>query len=176
MIPGKFAQKRIKLRAKRDGTTITLKWVVPPTTAEDPTSGAHPVGEDDTAGVDKSLATKAFIHFIQPVKSGRRVFAEMEVGDAIVDLPFDLIQISGAGTTSLTVGQVVDEIAFSQANLAAVTPATGAVIEPSSLKSVSMVFGGHTWVQKELGEELAANYDTLYSGLNINRAFLMRKT
>jgi hypothetical protein len=118
---------------------------------------------------------RAFIHFANPSTSAYRKFAEVEVGDAIVDFPLDLLRITDAGDTELTVGDVVDELAFSAANRDVENSSEGDAIEPFELTNLSIEFGGHRWVQKEIGEELARNWDTLYAGMDINRALLLRR-
>lgn len=177
MIPvAKLAQKRAKLRAKQDGTSVTLNWVEWPDgkPAVDPTTGSYPV-VGSSLPVTRTASVRAFVHFANPSSSGYRRFAEIEAGDAIVDFPLDLLRVTDAGTTALTVGAVVDELAFSAANRDAVESALGDDVEPYQLENLSMTFGGHTWAQKEVGEELARNWDTLYTGLDINRAMLMRR-
>lgn len=175
----KLAQKRAKLRTKLDGTSITLRWTEWPNgkPTEDPTTGATPVNdaEPTKTPVLCTATVRAFVHFISPTTSGYRKFSEMQEGDAIVDFPLDLLRITDAGDTSLEVGDIVDEVAFSQANRTATESATGDDVDPEDLENVSMVFAGKTWVQKQIGEELAQNWDTLYHDLNINRAMLMTK-
>ncbi len=176
----KLAQKKAKLRSKKDGTTIVLKYTEWPNGKPDPdpTTGAWLTGSDTTKiGVTHSASVRAFVHFIEPITSGYRKFAEITAGDAIVDFPLSLIRITEVGDTAFTVGQIVDEVAFGAANRAVTNSALGDDVDPQAdLENVSMVFANHTWVQKEVGEELARNWDTLYSGININRAMLMTTT
>lgn len=179
MIPSaKLAQKTAKLRAKRHGTLVTLKWQEWPNgkPTVDPTSGAALVGDNTSmAPVAKSATVHAFVHFISPITSGRRVHAEVQVGDAIVDWPLTLYQITDAGGSDFTVGQVVDEVALGAGNRGLVTPAIGDEVEPHTLENVSLEFGGHTWMQKSIGEGLAEVWDTIYSDISITRAMLVTK-
>ncbi len=177
MIPlAKLAQKRAKLRAKQDGTSVTLKWTEWPDGAPelDPTSGAA-LGSSQP--VEKSASVRAFVHFANPAASGYRKFAEIETGDAIVDFPLDLLRVADAGDTDLTADDVVDELAFAAANRAigdSDESATSTDVEPTDLENLKLEFAGKVWVQKEVGQELARCWDTLYTGLNINRALLLR--
>ncbi len=181
MIPtAKLAQKRAKLRTKLNGTSVTLRWVTWPDgkPALDPTTGAA-ITDPDKLPEDHFASVRVFVHFINPITSGIRQHAETEIGDAIVDFPLDLIQITDAGDTEFEAGQVVDELSFSHANRTLTEEedsAVGNVIAPETLERVTMEFGGRYWVQKEVGEDLVRSWDTLYSGLNINRAMLMTST
>jgi hypothetical protein len=133
----------------------------------------------DVVPIANTASIRAFVHIVAPMQSGYRRFAEISSGDAIVDFPLDLIQITDPGDTAFAVGDVVDEIAFSQANRALGDDgdsALGTIIEPSDLSNVGMEFGGHKWVQKEVGEELIKNWDALYAGLSLTRAMLMTTT
>jgi hypothetical protein len=178
----KLAQKRAKLRTKFSGTTVTLRWLEWPNGRPeiDPTTGAYPVTTNPAfAPVERTANVRVLVHFINPVTSGKRMHAEVEVGDALVDFPLDLIEITDPGDTSLTAGQVVDELAFTAANNT-VDPENGATaegetIEPGDLEGLSLQFKGATWVQKEVGEELLKTWDTVYSGLDINKAILLCK-
>jgi hypothetical protein len=178
----KLAQKRAKLRTKVSGSSVTLSWTEWPNGAPDidPTTGARPITTDPSlAPVQKTATVRAFVHFVAPITSGKRMFAEVQVGDAIVDFPLDLLRITSSGDTEFEVGDVVDELAFTAANNA-LDPETdasaeGDSIEPGDLENLSLEFAGKRWIQKEVGEELAKTWDTLYSGLNINRAMLVCK-
>jgi hypothetical protein len=172
----KYAQKKAKLRCKQEGTVIQLSWTEWPNGEpdEDPTTGAKIETEEYTS-VRRTANIRAFVHIHEPVTTSYKAFAEIAAGDAIVDLPFSLIRITDAGDTSLTVGQIVDELTFSQANRAVEDSALGTDVEPADLENPSMVFAGTTWVQKRIGDQLAKNWDAIYAGLNINRCFLMTK-
>lgn len=178
----KWAAKRAKLRTKPDGSSVVLRWNEWPNgkPEEDLTTGAVPVTDDATKAPEQKTATiRAFVHFIQPVTSGSRIFTEVAVGDAIVDFPLDLLRVTDPGDTSLADGQVIDEIGFSQANAAIADgedSATADAVEPSALENLSMTFAGYTWVQKSIGEELANAWDAMYANININRAMLMTKS
>ena len=180
MIPvAKRARLMTKLRCKREGTPVTLHWQEwpdgPP--AADPTTGAYLTSSTATR---RSLAVKAFVHITGPTTSTYRRFAEIEAGDAIVDFPLDLYRITDPGDTNFETGEVTDELTLNAANRALdgvedTDWATGEIVAPSDLSNVSLEFGGHTWVQKTVGEELAENWDTIYSGIAINRAMLVCK-
>lgn len=180
MIPtAKLAQKRAKLRTKQNPTMVTLKWTEWPNgePATDPTSGAKLVGDaTNKAPTQKSAVVRAFVHFIAPTTSQRRVYSEVETGDAIVDFPLDLIRITDAGDTSLTVNSIVDEVTLSQSNRDIEDSAIGDTVTPHDLENLSLEFANKTWAQKNIGNELAETWDTLYSGINITRAMLVTKT
>jgi hypothetical protein len=103
------------------------------------------------------------------------MYSVVSAGDAIVDFPLDLLRITDAGDTSLTIGQIVDEITFSQTNGTVENSALGDAVEPSDLEDVTMQFQGYTWAQKSIGEQLAMNWDVFTCGLTISRSFLMSK-
>lgn len=176
------AQRQVKLKCKTEGTPITLRWEElsddPP--AIDPTTGARLAADDPTSSpaTEKICVTKVFVHFVQPIKSEYRKFAEMQAGDAIVDMVFDLYRITDAGDSAMVaVGDVVDELALNAANRAIADGddlVIGSSVDVSQLKNVNAEFGGRLWVQKEIGEDLAKNWDTIYSSVNINRALLLR--
>jgi hypothetical protein len=177
----KRAKQQIKLKCKLEGTPITLTWqdasADPP--AVDPTTGAGILADDPTAviGSSRSCTTKAFVHFVQPIQSAYRKFAEIEAGDSIVDLVFDLYRVTDAGDTALEVDDVVDELTFNSANRAIADDADvaiGTLVEAHTLNALTVTFGGRKWVQKEIGEKLAANWDCCYSNVNLNRALLLR--
>jgi hypothetical protein len=175
----KLAQKRAKLRTKLDGTSITLRWTTWPNgrPADDPTTGATPVTDADPGKlpVEKTATVRAFVHFIQPITTTYRKYAEVEAGDAIVDFPLDLLTITDAGDTAFAVGDVVDELAFAAANRSATESATATDVDPEDMLNLSFEFAGRRWAQKKIGEELAQNWHALYADLNINRAMLVTK-
>lgn len=177
-VTAKRARLEIKLRCKRDGTTITMRWeeTNAPLPDADPTTGARIV-EDTASSVpatQKSCTTKGFPHYVQPITSGYRKFAEIEAGDVILDMPFQLYRVTDGGDAGLTVGSVLDELALSQANQDMTNEAVGSSLDAHSLQRLSFEFGGRRWVQKEIGEELSANWDCIYGNIDINRSFLLR--
>lgn len=176
----KRAQKIVKLRTKREGTVIQLQWTEWPNGKPDvdETTGAALVSSDapNKTPAPRSASVRAHVHFIAPTTSQNRKFAEMAVGDAIVDFPLDLIRVTDAGETSLLAGEIVDEISFSMANRTVTESALGESVNIEDLENVKLSFGGWDWAQKEIGEELVRSWDTLYSGLNINRAILVTIT
>ena len=170
----KLAQKKAKLRAKLDGTMVTLSWTEWPNGAPtpDPTTGAM-VASGALQPVRKTATVRAFVHIHEPIKSTYHAFSEIMAGDAIVDFPCDLLRITDAGDTAFEVGDVVDEIAFSQANLDVENSAIGDDFDVSMIEAPTMTFAGHTWVQKKIGDALSRNWDAVYSGFNLTRSYLM---
>lgn len=176
---GKLAQKAAKLRTKRNPTMVTLHWTEWPNgkpDVQDDTAGNYTIGTGETKlPEDASATVRAFVHFVSPATSTHRVHSEVEAGDAIVDFALDLIRVTDPGDAAFTEDQVVDQVAFSQANLGVEESATGETIDVNSLENLWLEFGGHQWVQKEAGQELHAIWDTTYGGFNINRAVLVTR-
>jgi hypothetical protein len=81
-------EKQIAIRAKRQGNTITMKWTTWPNgkPSVDPTTGATPA-TGDKLPVESSTTFRAFFHEIAPSTSAYRIYAEIQTGDAILDLP-----------------------------------------------------------------------------------------
>lgn len=78
-------QKRLRLALKKQATPVILNWVeFTGTPTIDETTGAK-LGET----TNQTETVRGFVHFVQPAKTGVRLFEEMETGDAIVDLPPD---------------------------------------------------------------------------------------
>ena len=167
--------KAAKLKCKSNGA-ITLNWTEWPNGKPQVklTTGAA-IATDTMQPVRKSASVRAFVHITAPITSGQRMYSEVSAGDAIVDFPLDLLRITDAGDTSLTIGQIVDEITFSQTNGTVESSALGDTVEPSDLEDVTMQFQGYTWAQKSIGEQLAMNWDVYTNGLNLSRSFLMCK-
>ncbi len=84
MLSPAFARRAIlRAMAREDiGTLITLRWVTLTGTTTDRTTGA--VLGTPTIQAEE---VRGFIHFIQPAVSDVRIFNELAVGDAMIDLP-----------------------------------------------------------------------------------------
>lgn len=76
--------RRAALLAYRRGTAITLRWVETTGATEDATTGAL-VGGTATA---QSEVVKCPVHFVSAANVSQvRQFAEVEIGDVLLDLP-----------------------------------------------------------------------------------------
>lgn len=79
---------RDQARAMRAGQLSTgdvlVRWRPKP-------AGFDPLLESSYAEpeAEQTATLRGFIHFVQPLKSGIRLFAEIQEGDVIVDLPGD---------------------------------------------------------------------------------------
>jgi hypothetical protein len=138
-----------------------------------------------------SCMTRAFCHFIKPTESTSRLFAEIKQGDCILDVVIPLYTVGSPGNTTLAAGQIVDMIAFNAANRSLTslqTPATASDtnVRLSSLENCAVwIYAnaadqqadqhGQEYVQAKIGEELARSWESVYSGLVLGQAILLRK-
>jgi hypothetical protein len=76
---------RSKVRLASQGTTVTVRWVTFTGGSLDPLTGTK-VGATSTPA---SSTVNAFVHFVGPATSGFRVYEEIQVGDAILDMDPD---------------------------------------------------------------------------------------
>lgn len=69
-------------------TTVTLRWAESndPVPSVDPTTGAV-IG----SVIQRSEVVKGSVHYIAPTTSDVRLFAELAVGDALLDLPANVV-------------------------------------------------------------------------------------
>lgn len=74
------------------GTDITLRWVEQSGAVMDPTTGAE---ISASAATEKSESVRAMIHYIAPIISDVQRFAELNSGDAMLDLPRDTDDLEG---------------------------------------------------------------------------------
>jgi hypothetical protein len=74
---------RAEMLPATKGTPIVIQWQefsgVPSTDA----LTGEPIGE----AIERTATIKGWVHFIAPTKTGYRVHQEMEVGDALLELP-----------------------------------------------------------------------------------------
>lgn len=82
MLSPSHVQARIAQAMSRVGSTITLHWVEMDGAELDPTSGSL-LG----AATAQSEEVSGFVFYIAPVTSEVRLFQELSVGDALLDLP-----------------------------------------------------------------------------------------
>lgn len=102
-----FIAKRVGLNLKQSGTDIVLQWnEFDGTTTTDPTTGST-LGRPTV----KTLCVQAFVHYVQATSSVRQ-FAEIEVGDAIVDFHQDVCL---DGKNSLV--YIIDGVEWMQKNI-----------------------------------------------------------
>ena len=73
---------RARMRVARHGSTITLRWVEQSGGTLDAAT-REKVGATST---NKSTTVKALVHFVGPATSGVRIYNEIQIGDAILDL------------------------------------------------------------------------------------------
>jgi hypothetical protein len=92
------------------------------------------------ASAPLSGTAMALVHFIQPTTSSLRQFAEVQIGDVIVDFPHD-------------------------AKIPAQTSGAKFYIEGNP----------NTWVQKQVGKDLAEAWDLIVDSGRVMRTFLLTK-
>lgn len=79
------------------GVTVIAKWVeLSETTDIDPVTD-DPLGG---TGTQKTFTFKSLVHYINPTKNGYRMFNELTIGDAIIDIPGDVIDFFGKNRLS----------------------------------------------------------------------------
>lgn len=168
-----IARKRLRKRAVAHGTTVTLYWhehATEPSIVE-PTTGSAL----DQPSTEKSCDLQVFLHAIAPSQSSYKAFAEIQSGDCIMDLPERLVRITDAGTTDLTVGDVVTETTLDSANVDVSTAATGTEVALSSLANAWVVINDERWVQKQAGGDLTAVWDATFGGQKLAESVLLRR-
>jgi hypothetical protein len=79
-----FAQAQIAAVTQMHGTDITLRWREQADPEIDRTTGAE-LGA--APPVEKSEVLRGMVHFIAPILSESKRFAEIASGDAMLDLP-----------------------------------------------------------------------------------------
>ena len=79
------ARIRVQLRMREHGTKIILHYVVMTGVTVDTVSGT----ETGTA-TPRQKVIRGFFHEVGPATSGLRVYSEIEIGDAIIDIPPDV--------------------------------------------------------------------------------------
>jgi hypothetical protein len=81
-------ERRIAIAAKKVGNTITMKWTTwsAAKPAADPSTGAS-LTTVSSHPVESSATFKAFFYEIAPSQSAYRAYAEVQTGDAIMELP-----------------------------------------------------------------------------------------
>jgi len=77
-------KRRVKLNLSKDGTSVILTWKSYVGGTLDPVTQQH-VG---AVATDQTLTIKAFVHSAGSVSAVRQ-YAEIEVGDLIVDFAYD---------------------------------------------------------------------------------------
>jgi hypothetical protein len=161
-------------------TQVTLQWTEWPDgkPTVDVTTGAS-LATAESIPVQKSCTAKALFHSIAPAKSKVRMFAEMQVGDAILDFLCGFVRVTAAGDTGLVVGAVLMEWDLNIANRALAsgqTAATATAVQVESLEQISFTVDSQKWVQCEIGDELARSWDSIFGTVKTARSILVRKS
>ncbi len=176
----KKADKVNRIRQKTLGTPVTLRWNEWPDgrPEPDPTTGAR-LATDESVPVQKTFITRAWTHQVAPTQSMARKFAEIQVGDMIVDFSAPIVRVEEVGATEFEVGQVMDVYTFNAANRA-VSSEDPAIPEDEevllqSLENLSFIIKGEVWVQQDVGKDLIMSWADTYAGALFGQAFLLRK-
>jgi hypothetical protein len=160
-------------------TPITLQWIEWPDGKPDvdPTTGASP-STDDSEPVQKSCSVKALFHSAQPTRTEARMYAEIQVGDAILDFLSGLVRVRAVGDTDLEVGDVLGQFEFNEVNRELEdgdTAATASAVELEDLEQLAFVIDGRKWVQAKIGEQLARAWDSIFGQTKFARSILIRR-
>ncbi len=94
-------KRRMLSRMQQLGTPVIVRWAIIADAVLDPTTGAQ-LGALTVA----SQTIRAFVHFVAPITSGIRQFAEVEAGDVIVDFPPG-INLDGKKQLTFEIGGIV---------------------------------------------------------------------
>lgn len=164
---------------RKEGTDVTLKWSEWPDgkPTADPTTGAS-LATEDSAPVQKSLLTKALVHYVTPATSSLRVHAEVEIGDCILEIFHDFVQVTDPGDTALVDGSIVDSYTVAAANRALADdddPAASTVIDIANLDNAYFEIDGQRWVQKKIGDKLIKSWDAIIGNRKFARSYLLTK-
>jgi hypothetical protein len=195
--PSRTIWKHAQTRCNQSGAFICLKWVEWSGSIgepyKDPTTGARlsDSSQSGQAPTQVTCRTRAFTYFVQPAKSVGRIYSEIQVGDAICDFIIPLFQVSNPGSTSLALGQIIDVFQLGAINRALTSGQTPATVNPDRIKVESLKGAavcmyrskydwendvhGESWVQKEVGTELAKSWESVYGNQLLGEAVLLRK-
>lgn len=96
-----YLRRRMALRMQRRGTSIRLDWVTLANVQEDPTTSAK-LG----TATPQTETVNGFFNYMNIAHSNVRQFEEIEDGDAIIDIPANIV-IEGREGLAFTIdGQV----------------------------------------------------------------------
>lgn len=162
------AQRNYARQIRKWGQDVLMKWV------ETTGATASPVFGNSSGGTSspKSKTMKGDVHMIQASQFIRQ-FTEIEVGDAILSIPFEFYRIADRGTTSFAVGDIIDEFAYAKENEGQSSPATGSKTRLDDLDQLHFEFGGREWTQKTTGDKLSAIWDALVGGVQFTNVILL---
>ena len=166
----KFAGRlqRAAQREARKQNDIVLVWQEPVEgETADPTTGS-------IATIDKTCTIHALVHSVNPSNSGFRMHAEMQTGDKIVDFPIGLARITYAGDTDFSVGDIVSDVDLKKANSklgSSEAPAVGEEVLIGSLKNLSVIIDGQTWVQASAGNNPVQAWDARVNRRQVCQSF-----
>jgi hypothetical protein len=119
--------------------------------------------------------------------SSVRQFAEVQTGDCVLDVVIPLVIVATIGSTSLTVGQILDLPAFNAANIGAATPATftnyahlydlpfAQVVMYGNAADWTADTNGQVWVQAKISDQLVRSWESVFAGMVLGEAMLLRK-
>ena len=190
----KRALKLAQIRCKNRGEPIALKWQSWPNgqPQADPTTGAWLSNGSSNDAVEQMCLTRAFVHFIAPAVGVSRQFAEVQTGDAIIDLLIPLVLVAAPGGTTLAAGQVVDLPTYNAANRTAAAAslaqatATTMNFEISTLQEVQVIMydsvadqqsdaNGLVYTQAKIGDQLAKSWESVFGNELLGQSILVRK-
>jgi hypothetical protein len=152
------------------GEDVDIQWEVNSGGSVSRVTGEYEGGTT----ASKSITVKAVIHMISATAVVRQ-HAEIEAGDAMAMFPGKFYEITDAGDTALTIGDVIYEIAFIQANGVVSNPAVGTEVFLRGLENLSFVFGASHWTQKSAGDGLSMIWNALVGGERLGEVVLMSR-
>lgn len=194
--PASRARKTLLKRSKKEGTPVTIEWKEWPEGTVFDESGRASLDfevmynddvmynetlsyESGSVIINGTTTVPAFIHYIAPSTSSYQAFAEIESGDAILDLVVPLYRITNAGDTDLSVGEMVSLFDLNAANRALSTgdaEAVGTEVNVAELTDPVIIIDGQRWVQKKIGQKLAKCWDAVFNGVKLSQSLLLSKS
>lgn len=166
--------KKSKIAARVKGTLITLRWRDWPAgkPAVDPTTGSVAPTEEQPA-VESSLQFRAMVHFVQPTMGTIRLHAEIQVGDAIVDVNVKFYRVTDAGETDLEVGSVYNEYDVMDAERTAGSSVLKEEVFVHTLENSVFEIDGRIYRQKKVGDALAKSWGAIVSDIGMFNAIAL---